>query len=280
MPVDAPAPPHRSRDRSFLLAMAILGGAYVVLIALMVVADLASTNVASLSAAIRSPEIRYATALSLASATASAALSVVVATPIAYLLSRGQEGRESTRPRARAAAYAAVDALLDVPIVLPPLVVGVSLLVLFRHAPFSWISEHVVYEIPAVVLAQFVVACALAVRTLRATFEQIGVRQEQVALTLGASRATAFWTVMLPQARPGLVAAATVSWARSIGEFGPVLVFASATRMRTEVLPTSVYLELQAGNLEGALAVSVLMIALAAAVLVLTRVLGQSRLAV
>jgi molybdate transport system permease protein len=240
----------------------------------MVLADLAYVSPASLRAALGSPEVRYAAWLSLWSATASATLSALVATPLAYLLARA--ARQS-HGRAARLLIAAIDAVLDIPLVLPPLVVGVSLLVLFRFAPAAWLAPWVVYEVPAVVLAQFVVAAALAVRTLRAAFEQAGQRQEQVALTLGASRATAFWTVLLPQIRPGLFAAATVAWARSIGEFGPVLVFASATRMRTEVLPTTVFLELQSGNLSGALAVSVLMIALAAAVLLVARLFGQSR---
>jgi molybdate transport system permease protein len=112
--------------------------------------------------------------------------------------------------------------------------------VLFQFAPFRWISNWVVYEIPAVILAQFTVACAFAVRAMRITFDQIPVRQEQVAMTLGASRGQAFRQVLLPQARRGMLAAATLCWARSLGEFGPVLVFASSTRMRTEVLPTTV----------------------------------------
>ena len=65
-----------------------------------------------------------------------------------------------------------LDAILDIPIVLPPLVVGLSLLILFQFAPV-WLREAVVYEIPAVILAQFMVACAFAVRTMRATFDQI-----------------------------------------------------------------------------------------------------------
>ena len=78
----------------------------------------------------------------------------------------------------------------------------------------------------------------------------------------------------LPEARRGVLTAFTLAWARAIGEFGPILVFAGATRMRTEVLSTSVFLELSIGNLEAALAVSFLMIAVAAAVLVVARTFG------
>ena len=97
---------------------------------------------------------------------------------------------------------------------------------------------------------------------------------KQVALTLGCSRSQAFWMVVLPSARRGLLTAATLAWARALGEFGPILVFSGATRMKTEVLPTTVFLELSVGNLEAAVAVSLLMVVAAVAVLLLIRGYG------
>ena len=111
------------------------------------------------------------------------------------------------------------------------------------------------------------VACAFATRAMRISFDQIPQRYEKVALTLGCNRAKAFRLVVMPQAKQGILAAGTLAWARALGEFGPILVFAGSTRMHTEVLPTSVYLEIQAGNLKGALAVSIIMIVAAAGVL-------------
>jgi molybdate transport system permease protein len=72
-----------------------------------------------------------------------------------------------------------------------------------------------------------------------------------------------------------MFAAASIAWARSLGEFGPILVFAGATRMKTEVLPTTVWLELSVGNLEAAVAVSLLMVALAMVMLVAVRLAGE-----
>ncbi|HEY1190531.1 MAG TPA: ABC transporter permease subunit, partial [Gemmata sp.] len=97
---------------------------------------------------------------------------------------------------------------------------------------------------------------------------------ESSARTRGCGRGQAFWRVALPEARRGVLTAFTLAWARALGEFGPILVFCGATRMRTEVLSTSVFLELSVGNLEAALAVSLLMIAVAVAVLVVTRAFG------
>jgi molybdate transport system permease protein len=109
---------------------------------------------------------------------------------------------------------------------------------------------------------------------MRVTFDQINPRAEDVARTLGCSRGQAFLQVALPQAWRGMIAATTIAWARALGEFGPILVFAGATRMRTEVLSTTVFLELSIGQLNAAVAVSLLMVVMAAIVLVVLRVLG------
>jgi len=255
----------RGRDRRFLGAMAVLGGTYVVLLVAMVAADLLYTTPGHLWRALGSPEIRYAIRLSLLSCTLTTLLSLWVAVPIGYLLSRFDfPGRPL------------LDALLDIPIVLPPLVIGLSLLILFQTAPLRALERvfPVTYAVPSVILAQFMVACAFAVRTMRNTFAQINPRQEQVALTLGCSRSQAFWRVVLPSAKSGVLTAATLAWARALGEFGPILVFSGATRLKTEVLPTTVFLELSVGRLEAAVAVSLLMMASAVVALVLVRSWG------
>jgi molybdate transport system permease protein len=254
-------------DTPFLIGLGILGGSYAIIILAMILADLAYVDKESMLGALRSPEIHYSIVLSLLSCTLSTILSLWVAIPLGYLTSRFDfPGKRF------------LDTVLDIPIVLPPLVIGISLLALFNFAPFSWTSEWVVFEIPAVILAQFMVACAFATRAMRISFDQIPERYEKVALTLGCNRAKAFWLVVMPQTRRGIVAAGTLAWARSLGEFGPILVFAGSTRMRTEVLPTSVYLEIQAGNLKGALAVSLIMIVAAAAVLATSRLMGMKRM--
>lgn len=218
--------------------------------------------------ALSKPEIRYSIKLTLISCTITAILSLWVAIPIGYLMSRH-----------RFPGHDLIDAVLDIPIVLPPLVVGLSLLILFQYAPVA-LREAVVYQIPAVIIAQFSVACAFAVRTMRATFDQIDARHEQVALTLGCSRMQAFGMVVVPEAKRGILTAATLAWARSLGEFGPLLVFAGTTRNKTEVLSTSVFLELNVGNLGAAVAVSLIMVAAAVMVLVLARAWGTRNLAI
>jgi len=262
----------RTSDWPFFASFAVLGGAYVALIVAMVLADIFFTSPRHIFQALASPEIRYAIRLSLISCSITAMLSLLVAIPLGYLLARCEfRGR------------AFIEAVLDIPIVLPPLVVGLSLLILFQlklggaslETRLTQIGFPVTYQIPAVVLAQFAVSAAFAVRTMRVSFEQLNPRAEQVALTLGCTRAQAFWRVALPEARRGVLTAATLAWARALGEFGPILVFAGTTRMRTEVLSTTVFLELSVGKIEAAVAVSLLMIAAAALVLALMRLFGS-----
>ncbi len=255
-------------DRVFIAGLALIGGLYLFLILAMLAADASFTTPWRIWEALGSPEIRYSIKLSLISCSLTSLLSVWVAVPIGYVMSRFEFPGKPV-----------IDAILDIPIVLPPLVVGLSLLILFQTAPGRFVERlvPVTYAIPSVVLAQFSVACAFAVRTMRGTFDQISPRSEQVAMTLGCSRAQAFWRVALPESQRGILTAATLAWARSLGEFGPILVFSGATRFKTEVLPTTVFLELSVGRLESAVAVSLLMVAAAAAVLMLVRFFGASR---
>ena len=243
----------------------MIGGLYLALIVAMVAADTFYTSPGHLWGALHSENIQFALRLSLVSCSVTAILSLWVAVPLGYLMSRSQFWGKGL-----------VDAILDIPIVLPPLVIGLSLLILFQTPPGRAIERLVTitYAVPSVILAQFAVACAFAVRTMRVTFEQLNPRGEQVAWTLGCSRSQAFWRVVLPEARGGMLTAFTLAWARALGEFGPILIFAGATRLRTEVLSTSVFLELSIGNLEAAVAVSLLMIVTAVLVLLLVRWFG------
>ncbi len=264
----------RRSDVPFFIVMSGISACFILLIVLLIAADMRFTSFGEFKEALAKPEIQAAFRLTIVSCTIAAILSVWVATPLGYLLSRYKfPGRWF------------IDTLVDIPIVLPPLVLGLSLLILF-HLPIgkngwqleAWLRDDVgfpvTYRWPAVVLAQFSVACAFAVRTMRVTFDQINPRAEDVARTLGCTRGQAFRQIALPQAWRGMIAAFTIAWARALGEFGPILVFAGATRMRTEVLSTTVFLELSIGQLDAAVAVSLLMVAMAVVVLLVLRLLG------
>ncbi|MFH1300829.1 MAG: ABC transporter permease subunit [Planctomycetota bacterium] len=216
-------------DFPFYTIFIVISAIYVLLIVSMLAAETTYTTPDHIWGSFAKPEIRYAIWLSLVSCAITTVLSLWVSVPIGYLMSR-HDFRGKTL----------IDAILDIPIVLPPLVIGLCLLIMFQvEVPqIEWVNNMlksisgalfgkeifvakgdsvddmirkttgllfgrpfgVTYEIPSVILAQFMVACAFAVRTMRVTFDQIGTRYEQVALTLGCNRGQAFWRVVFPQA--------------------------------------------------------------------------------
>lgn len=253
-------------EAPFRAALIAAAAAYALLILAMIGADLSYTSPAALRESLASPEIRASIRLSLLSCTLTAILSLWFAIPIGYLMSRRDfPGRRL------------LDAILDIPIVLPPMVIGLSLLILFQSPLGRAIESHwpITYRVPSVILAQFAVACAFAVRTMRVAFDGLDPRCERVALTLGCTEFQAFSRVALPQVGRGVLSAGLLAWARALGEFGPILIFSGTTRMRTEVLPSTVYLEFSIGRLDAAVAVSLLLVTIALVVLILARTLGM-----
>lgn len=219
--------------------------------------------------ALSDPAIRHAVWLSLGTATVSAALAQVLALPAAYALARLQFPGKAW-----------VDVLLDVPVVLSPVAVGVSLLLLLRTGPGQWVEEHLlrfIFEVPGIVLAQVTVATALSIRVLKATFQDVDVRLEQVARFLGCTPWGAFRRVSLPLARRGLLASAILAWARSVGEFGATVTLAGAVAGKTETIPVAIYLRLAGVDLTGAVALMMILSAMSLLVLAAVRVLGGAR---
>ncbi len=197
----------------------------------------------------------------------AAAISVVFAIPMGYALSRY-----------RFPGHILADSIVDLPIVFPPVVVGLTLLVFFTQTPLgSWLESiglEFVFQPKGIVLCQFVVAASFAIRSAKSAFDDVARRFENVALTLGCSQWGSFFRVSLPLARNGIIAGAILTWARALGLFGPLMIFVGSFRGRTEVLSTTVYLEQSVGHLEEALAVALLLIAVALACLVIIRVVG------
>lgn len=233
-----------------------------------VVSMLAYTQWDTFISALFSEEILFAIRLSVITATISAVISILIAIPVAYAISRTSfPGKDI------------VDSLLDLPIVISPVALGAALLVFFNTPLGAGIDDNIVkfvFSVPGIVLAQFTVISALAIRLLKSTFDGIDPRYEQVARTLGCSKPEAFFRVSLPLARDGLIAAAILTWARAVGEFGATVTLAGATAMKTETLPTAIFLSLASADVSKAIAVIfVLVIIAVAALLVIRKIIGR-----
>jgi len=231
-----------------------------------VVQDVGIGNLDRLGTLLWSREIRSALWLSGWTSAMTVAIGLLFAIPMGYALSRY-----------RFPGHALADSIVDLPIILPPLVVGLSLLVFFQTGVGRWIEGvglKFVFERKGIVLCQFLVSASFGIRAVKLTFDGIDPRVEHVAMTLGCTPAGAFYRVALPLARRGIIVGGILIWTRAFGIFGPLMVFVGAVRMRTEVLPTTIYLEQSIGRIEVALAVAILMLVLAAAALLTVRIVG------
>ncbi len=257
-------------SRLFAAAMLTFVGLFVVGWLALILADVGYTNRQAVLEVLQAREIRAAMWLSLWTSGVTVIIGLLFAVPMGYALSRY-----------RFPGHVLVDSIVDLPILLPPLIVGLSLLVFFQTGLGRWIEEDVglkfVFQKKGIILCQFLVSASFGIRALKLTFDGIDPRIEHVAMTLGCSRTGAFFRVALPLARRGIIAGGILIWARAFGIFGPLMVFVGAVRMRTEVLPTTIYLEQSVGRIEVALAVAILMLALAAAALVGIRIVGLGR---
>ena len=252
--------------RGFDRLMAVPLALYLAVIVVLVAGVFMAITAGAVSQAFSDPAVWHAVALSFFSSVVSTALAVLFAIPSGYVLSRG-----------RFPGMAVVDTVLDLPIVLPPLVMGLCVLLFFNTAVGRFIDSHVlefVYTWRGIILVQFVVGCAFAVRVVKAGFDALDPLYEEVAMTLGANRFQTFFKVTLPNIKPSLVAGAVISWARIFGLFGPVLLVAGTMRGRTEIMPTTIFLEMSIGRIEVALVVGAMMILMSLTTLVVFKRLG------
>jgi len=219
-------------------------------------------------------QVKAAFLLSFATSFITSILAMGVAIPSAYALSRY-----------RLPFKAAIDTIIDLPIVIPPLLAGISLLIFFNQSSLGLAVEEwwrrnlgdgdlgIVYSRVGIIVAQFFIASAFCIRAVKAAIDQVNPRFEAVARSLGCGPVRAFWKVTLPLARTGLVAGWIMTWTRAMGEFAPIMVLAGA-RFGTAVLPVTAFLNLSGGDLEVSVAITVLMILLATGTLLLFKRLG------
>ena len=208
-------------------------------------------------------ELLHSIQLSFITATISSSLALVLGIPAAYALSQS-----------RFKGKGLVDTLLDLPIVISPVALGAAMLVFFNSPPGSAIERYFarfVFEVPGIMLAQFTVVSAFSIRLLKSTFDGIDHRYEQVARTLGCGKFRAFFRVTVPLARNGLIAATIMTWSRAIGEFGATITLAGAMKGKTDTLPVAIFLSLSTANIEKAIALILVLVALATSALLLLR---------
>lgn len=228
------------------------------------------TTPATLVSALGSPPARQALLLSLKTSTIAHVFILLVGTPVAYLLATSTfKGRKT------------LIALLELPLVLPPAVAGLALLAAFGRlgllgGPLRAVGIQIAFTEAAVVLAIIFVASPFYIRQAVSTFEGVDPEVVAAARALGARPWHVFSRISLPLSLRGLGAGSALAWARGLGEFGATIMVAGSFPGVTRTLPLAIYAEFDR-NLDTALALGALMVIVAGAVLMTTRVLSQNR---
>jgi molybdate transport system permease protein len=193
---------------------------------------------------IRLEKTLFSLKLSLITATIVTILSVSIAIPSGYVLSR------FNIPLKRI-----IDAILELPLIVSPAALGAMILIFF-NTPTGEILKNkgfdVTFTFAGIIVAQFSATAGIATRLLKSTFDEISKRYEEVAKTLGATPFKAFTTVTLPMAKRGIYASSILIWAKALGEFGATITVAGTMSMKTETLPIAIFMSLARANLEEA----------------------------
>jgi sulfate/thiosulfate transport system permease protein len=184
--------------------------------------------------------------------------------------------------RGRVPGKRLLDALIDLPFAISPVVIGLSLLLLYGRTGWfgPWLSDHgiqIIFSLPGIVLATVFVSMPFVAREVAPVLREIGDEQEQAASTLGASEWQTFWRITLPSIRWGLAYGVVLSTARAIGEFGAVSVVSGRIAGETDTLTLLVEKRFQNFDLAGAYAASALLAAIALSTLLLTSLIGSRR---
>ena len=165
-----------------------------------------------------------------------------------------------------------IDGILTLPLVLPPIVMGFLLLLLFgRNSPVGQVLQqwgiNIIFSWQATVIASTVVAFPLMYKTTLAAFEQVDRNLINCARTLGADETRIFWQIVLPLSWRGIVSGTILTFARALGEFGATLMLAGSIPGQTQTMPLAIYFAAEAGKMEEALIWVVLLVAIALGVI-------------
>jgi molybdate transport system permease protein len=263
----------RASERIALGLHVALSAVLVALLSLPVVAMVLRVPPARLLERFREDALLEALRLSLLTSVAATLTVVVLGLPVAYLLAT------RTFPGKRL-----IEAMLELPMVLPPTVAGVGLLLAFGRqglagGALAALGLSIPFTTLAVVIAQVFVAAPFFIAATRAGLAEVDRRYLDAAATLRSSPSRTLFRVMLPLAFPSLLAGAAMTWARALGEFGATITFAGNMPGVTQTMPLAVYLALQT-DLDAAVAMSVLMLALSLGVLLGVRLVTPGLLPV
>lgn len=219
--------------------------------------------------ALQAEEVGQAVRLTLSTSLLALLLIVLFGTPAAWLIARRQMP-----------GWRVIDAVLDLPVVLPPSVAGIGLLIAFGRTGLigqylNSLGIQLAFSTAAVVIAQVFVAAPLYIRAAVIGLRRIDEDMESVAMVEGASAWQVFRYITLPLSATALLSGGALAWARALGEFGATILFAGNLVGRTQTMALAIYIEFQ-NNVDVALALALLLTIATLLVLLTVRAIGRS----
>ncbi len=169
-----------------------------------------------------------------------------------------------------------LDALFDLPIVIPPLIVGVLLLTFF-NIPFVREVYPFIFTISGAIVAQFFIAFPFVIKSSKSSFEMVSPIYGRIAMTLGASPIKSFYDTTFKMAFPGILSGVVLTWLRCVGEFGATLMVGGGITGVTENIPVHIYVNMTSGDFEKGLAVSVISIAIAFICVIVVKIFFKNK---
>ncbi|WP_273266135.1 molybdate ABC transporter permease subunit [Flexistipes sinusarabici] len=237
------------------MKLTTISGVFVLILALFILLIISAgfllTDMGSIISLFKDGNFIEAVVFGLKSSLAATLFSAVLGIPSGYYLAR----KKSMLSRI-------LDSLFDIPLIIPPLIVGVLLLTFFNISAVSRVIE-VVFTFTGAVTAQFFISFPFTVKASKSAFEMVPPVYERIAMTLGASRFRSFYDTTFKLAFNGIMGGLILSWLRSLGEFGATLMVGGGIAGMTANIPINIYLNMTEGNFQKGLAASVLVVVFA-----------------
>lgn len=221
--------------------------------------------------ALRSEEIIFSIKMSLKTSIISTIICLLVSIPTSYAIYRSSSKYKRV-----------IENIIYTPMSLPHLVSGIGLLLFFGNRGMGnflhdKFNIDFVFTVSGIILAQVFVNLSFSIQIILNSLEEINPKTIFVSRTLGCSELESFIYVVLPSLKRGIMSSTVMNWSRALGEFGAVMMLAGTTRMKTELIPTAIYLNMATGDLNLAIGTSTILIALSLICMTLFNVLTKEK---
>ncbi len=263
---------HWMNKRNVFSTVAIIIATVVCLFITLAMLAITVRGTPNLKAVIINPEVLFALKISVISATITTLICIIIGIPTAYALACTDFKLKSL-----------YNLLIEIPLSLPDIMLGLSLLIMFSSMPGKWLSQNgfkVIFSTNGIVVAQLLVTLPFFIHFIKTSFMDYDLNMEVVAGSLGANSFRTFFLVTMPMCRNAILGAAIIAWSRALGEFGATQMLVGATRMRTETLSTAIHLNMGSGDSAAAMACAMLLLILSLIAQIFSYILNKNKIGI